>query len=56
MTCIVCGKTLANVEQFPLSIAAQKMVKKQLGIDRKAPSASGRVCSECSIQSQARQD
>ncbi len=51
MTCMVCGKTLADVEQFPLSAAARKMLEKQLGINRKAPSASSRVCSQCSVQS-----
>jgi len=51
MTCIVCGKTLADVEQFPLSPEARKMLKKRLGIDREKPSASSRVCSECSDQS-----
>ena len=51
MTCVVCGKTLADVEQFPLSPAARKMLEKQLGIDRKAVTASSRVCYQCSVQS-----
>jgi hypothetical protein len=53
MTCIVCGKNVPDLEQFPLSADARRMLEKQLGIDRKAPSASGRVCSQCSVQSQA---
>ena len=53
MTCIVCGKDLADVEQFPLSAAAREMVKKQLDIQRRAPSASSRVCYQCSVQSAA---
>lgn len=53
MTCTVCGKTVADVEQFPLSAEARKMLEKELGINRKAPSASSRVCYECSVQSSA---
>ena len=53
MTCTVCGKTVADIEQFPLSADARKMLEKQLGINRKASSASGRVCAQCSTQSSA---
>jgi hypothetical protein len=56
MTCIVCGKTLADIEQFPLSPAARKMLEKQLGINRKAVSASSRACYECSIQGETKAD
>jgi hypothetical protein len=54
MTCVLCGKRLTDIEQFPLSPNARKMLEKQLGINRKKPSASNRVCSQCSDQSQTK--
>jgi hypothetical protein len=51
MTCVLCGKPLPDIEQFPLSPDARKMLEKQLRIKSKKPSSSDRVCSQCSDQS-----